>query len=923
MNKRITIGTIAVFATATVFAAGPWYVDVNNPNAADTNIEGRGTEALPFKTIQAALDNTSFEAGDTVFVKPGIYKEGGKSDNSTTPMMNRVYITKDVVLKSTGGKRDTVILGQHDTTALDGIGDNAVRCICVRSGSNITIEGFTLRDGSVKTTTGLRNKRGGGLYMFTVMREVRLVDCNVENCIAYEGGGMYGGVAVRCLFDGCGSSEPGSAVAESWVFSSVITKCKRAYSISKSIAVNSTFVFNEKSALPNSNTSAAYNCVIAGNGDEVNVGGASKSIWVNSTRTEDQGLYQVFSPATYDWRLVEDTAAIGLGTTGHWSKLAGVPAEYLKYDYLGNEWAPDEDGKINAGAVQMVANAAIPRILFDANFNVDGRDCTNLSWICSDVYPTQYLIRPVVPEDKTFYCYERTKSTSYNWESPLVYLMTNGTLRIVPPPSQVLSEQSYKSQYAAGEIWVDPSENGSDTAGNGTEDAPYQTLQKAVDSVVADYTIIRAKRGDYASGGNVWSSLLNRVDFYSNKNDMHILLRSEEGPAVTSICGANVSENDPGAGYGADAVRCVLLGKFAAVQGFTLKNGRTMAPDPEAAVDSLDPLRNGAAVYQDYSGWNPVGKILDCVITGCVGTDSIMFWGLANRCQFTGNMVLKEVFRRGVQVACLVNGNTCGGYLNDTTRTYLSSFAGNVAHPEAPEFVNWYGTSYIYNSIFIGGRTVRTAKADIGNFVWKQDSIKNLSDSSFNEDPLLASAADGDFRPFFFSPVVGGVAAAEEFYAFAESDFKGGALAFAADGKITAGCFHNDLPSAYVLTSKSGDMSTHVLEMDGAVSLEMGKGSAVGDWSKGSLSMHKGTVNVLWNDRGNPFSFSAKVEGAGVLVVSVNGVELGTLDSSNSQRVFEFRNNGSDNLLSFAFAGDGVAVLSGFKRNIGFAITLQ
>ena len=101
MNKRITIGTIAVFAAATVFAAGPWYVDVTHPNAADTNVEGRGTEALPFKTIQAALDNSSFESGDTVYVKPGIYKEGGKEDDSTTRMMNRVYITKDVVLKST------------------------------------------------------------------------------------------------------------------------------------------------------------------------------------------------------------------------------------------------------------------------------------------------------------------------------------------------------------------------------------------------------------------------------------------------------------------------------------------------------------------------------------------------------------------------------------------------------------------------------------------------------------------------------------------------------------------------------------------------------------------------------------------------------------------------------------------------------
>ena len=927
MNKRITIGTIVVFAAATVFAAGPWYVDVTHPNAADTNVEGRGTEALPFKTIQAALDNSSFESGDTVYVKPGIYKEGGKEDDSTTRMMNRVYITKDVVLKSTGGKKDTVILGQHDTIAPDGIGDGAVRCICVRSGSNIVIDGFTLKDGSVKTTTGTRNKRGGGLYMFTVKREVRLVDCIFENCIAYEGGGVYGGVAVRCLFDGCCSSEPGSAVADSWLFSCVITKCIKAYPISKSTAVNTTFALNEKSALPNASTSAAYNCVIAGNGDDGNVGGTSSSIWENSTRTQDQGLYQIFSPATYDWRLVEDTAAIGLGTTGHWSKLAGIPAEYLKYDYLGNEWAPDEDGTINAGAVQMVANAAIPRILFDANFNVDGRNCTNLSWICSDVYPTQYLIKPIVPDGKTFYCYERTKSTTYNWESQLVYPMTNGTLHIVPPPSQVLPEQTYTAKYAAGEIWVDPSENGSDAVGDGTEAAPYQTLQKAVDSVVADYTVIRAKRGDYASGGNVWSNLLNRVDFFSTKNDMHIFLRSEEGPDVTSICGAidkTTLDNENEPGCGPNAARCVLLGKFAAVQGFTLKNGRTMARDAETEGGTSDSGKNGAAVYQYYSAWHPIGKILDCVIADCVGVDSIVFWGSANRCRFTGNTVKSTIFNRGLQVSCLVDGNTCLGYLNNNTYTYLSTFAENTVHPEAEEFVNWYGSSYVYNSIFSGGRATRTAKADVGNFAWKQGSVSGLSGASFSDkDPLLASADDSDFRPFFFSPVVGGVAAADEFYAFAESDFKGGALAFAADGKITAGCFHNDLPSAYVLTSKSGDMSTHVLEMGGAVSLEMGKGSAVGDWSKGSLSMHKGVVNVLWSDRGNPFSFSAKVEGEGTLAVTVNGVELGVLDSLDSQRVFEFRNNGTGNLLSFAFAGDGVAVLSGFKRNIGFAITLQ
>ena len=940
MKKRITIGTIAVFAAATVFAAGPWYVDVNHPNAADTKVEGRGTEALPFKTIQAALDNSSFESGDTVYVKPGVYKDGGKKESFTDlyKMDNRIYITKKVHLKSTGGKNATFIVGRHVPDTDYGIGDDAVRCICVYKASGTIIEGFTLKDGAVKVVENQHYGRGGGLMVYDRKQDVYLVDCSVVNCVARDGGGMWGGVAVRTLFDDCAGINSGSAFANALAFSSVITQCRISYAVGASssesasaVAVNCTFALNKRSALPNSNKCAVYNCVITGNnpGDkdkEDNIGGSSKSIWENSTCTQDHGWYQVFSPATYDWRLVEGTSAIGLGTTAHLAKLEGVPEEYLKYDYLGNEWTPGKDGNINAGAVQTVAKAATSRILFDANFNVDGRDCTNLMWICSDVYPTQYLIRPIVPDGKTFYCYERTKSTTYNWESPLVYPMTNGTLHIVPPPSQVLSEQTYTAKYAAGEIWVDPSENGSDTTGKGTEDAPYQTLQKAVDSVVADYTIIRAKRGDYAFGGNVWSNLLNRVDFFSTKNDMHILLRSEKGPDVTSICGASdkitlENENEPGCGP--NAARCVLLGKYAAVQGFTLKNGRTMTRDAQTEGGASDSGKNGAAVYQYYSVWHPVGKILDCVIADCVGVDSIMFWGLANRCRFTGNTVKNTIFNRGLQVSCLVNGNTCLGYLSNNTYTYLSTFAENSVHPEASEFVDWFGLSYVHDSVFLGGRVNRTAKADIGNFVWKQDSVKNLSDASFNEDPLLAGVAEGDFRPFFFSPAVGRAPAAGEFYAFAESDLNGGALAFAADGKTTAGCFHNNLPSAYGLTSKSGDVSTHVLEIGGEVSLEMGKGSTVGDWSKGSLSMHKGTVNVLWNGRGNPFSFSAEVNGSGTLVVSVNGVELGTLDSSTPQRVFEFRNNGADNLLSFAFAGDGVAVLSGFKRNIGFAITLQ
>lgn len=51
-------------------AATNYYVDANNPSARDSN---PGTETLPFKTIGKATSKVT--AGDTVFIKAGIYRE--------------------------------------------------------------------------------------------------------------------------------------------------------------------------------------------------------------------------------------------------------------------------------------------------------------------------------------------------------------------------------------------------------------------------------------------------------------------------------------------------------------------------------------------------------------------------------------------------------------------------------------------------------------------------------------------------------------------------------------------------------------------------------------------------------------------------------------------------------------------------------
>ena len=82
--------------TAPAWAAGTFYVDRNNPNASDT---GPGTEAIPYKTIQAAC-NARGGPGTTINVKTGTYREQVTIDDSGTAGNPYVIkaITKPVLI---------------------------------------------------------------------------------------------------------------------------------------------------------------------------------------------------------------------------------------------------------------------------------------------------------------------------------------------------------------------------------------------------------------------------------------------------------------------------------------------------------------------------------------------------------------------------------------------------------------------------------------------------------------------------------------------------------------------------------------------------------------------------------------------------------------------------------------------------------
>ena len=69
------------------------------------------TPATAKRTLQAAVNISS--PGDTVLVAPGVYDEG----LTVTPggwISNRVVLAKDILLESTHGARETIILGARD-----------------------------------------------------------------------------------------------------------------------------------------------------------------------------------------------------------------------------------------------------------------------------------------------------------------------------------------------------------------------------------------------------------------------------------------------------------------------------------------------------------------------------------------------------------------------------------------------------------------------------------------------------------------------------------------------------------------------------------------------------------------------------------------------------------------------------------------
>ena len=363
------LSAMAVAMITSTATAATWWVDDDNYGNG-----GTGTESNPFGTIQAALDNPSFTAGDTVNVKAGVYNKGSTINSyGGSGVGNRVVISKKVHIKAVDGRENTFIVGANATTSpnADGQGSDAVRCIlyCDQSkysSGGAIVEGFTIcggRTAEVDNTHGYAagvfdaGGAGGSRY------QMWIVDCTISNCVAGAGGATRFGSLYRCLVTDCKASRRVSGIHGSHAHSCIISHCVESVTSTKyglaaqAVAVNSTFFANKTCLAPETGSYRlySYNCIIAGDGNY-------EFPYSKTTSTATDGFYQLFAPAVGDYRPLPGSRAATLGDAANFTQIDVIDdvkplinGVRTLVDYAGNPYP--SSGTVVSGAIQEIAPA--------------------------------------------------------------------------------------------------------------------------------------------------------------------------------------------------------------------------------------------------------------------------------------------------------------------------------------------------------------------------------------------------------------------------------------------------------------------------------------------------------------------------------------------------------------------------------------
>ena len=817
--KKKMITALVLFLFGGAYANGPtvWYV--NQESGDDAAAAANTTGGTSFLTIQAAIDNA--KDGDTIKVGPGTYNTTlAENDYGRS----RIFIDKPITLESTHGRDATIIEGEWHSSENYGLGANAIRCIC--AATNVTIKGFTLRNGATQTGSDADISRGGGLLVpRLVASTVKVVDCAIVNCSATRGGGMCKGKAYRTIFKNCNAYNinngnfNGAAARETYFTFCTIEGCSGRYVVGYARDIlNCTFYNNssiEADIYTDQKTLLVANCVfisattkIAGATATVTtVDGCVASGSLNVTGSSSienccENIWGagVISPMFGDLRPYANGPLVG---TANVELMSSYDNGYADKDVMGNtvDWT---SGKLCPGAYQDVVIPASGMMVFSNNssknngatLSVDdvdvGLESSASNYTFATTWPTQYLLKASVSDGKRvarmdMYLNDSSNS-DINGRPPLN--VNDETWITAPPVGTKCRWMPYGTSLVT---WVDDDAifEGSP---DGSKDKPYRTIQDAVTNS-SSVRVICVKEGVYNTGSGLNTvDGLSRVDFC---NGGYIRLIGVDGAEKTFIVGASSTENDPNKfGCGANAMRCVSASSSGVIQGFTLTGGRTDYPNDNIS-DTYIREYGGMSVVKSGSDLAHGLFFVDCIISNNVAYRGAMgYGGTYYRCLFADNRTIGNdgSLKNAVVANCLITNNISPfGSISTDTYCYNST----IVEKDSVAGIA-YGTGYIYNSVCEAVVANNTNPKGIkGTVIYGFGKTDNANDV-VKADPCFGAAENGDFRLATVSPAVGlGDPSVGDWWKRAGSDFNGKRYRFV-DGKVVSGAFQELVPSVRI-----------------------------------------------------------------------------------------------------------------------------
>ncbi|MCQ2390686.1 MAG: hypothetical protein MJ240_04630 [Kiritimatiellae bacterium] len=594
-----------------------------------------GTEAHPFRTLQAAMDYAELNGSGNIVIHalPGDYAEGGKKLYN---LMNRVVVpNKPIILRSTGGAAVTTIRGASDPNApmdyFPGCGPDACRCLVFAEpgGSNRAVQGFTFADGR----SGYQDyssvddcEYGAGVMCYFETKALQVLDCVFTNCWAVRCGAVMGTWNTRCKFYDCHGF--GGVMRQT-----LLSGCY----VDRSCTVGDGPVGGNKNSVLGSETKsylttcpgASYAASSDANKWHVSDLGLNGSVagyhlwgtvepasaWFSPTDTgAAKGEILAVDPANDDWRLLTGGATLTLGRN---PEVGSVDYPRWATNFAANVSSGVDgakltviDGHVVPGCYQKPVDNVTVKAAFGGLAVVGGKVGVNEA--------TEDLSLVVTAAEGA--------------SRPCVGMVVNGVTNLFATTPSV-AVNAADVNHANGAISVEAlydihwyvNPQGSDAYTGFTAETPKKTLAAlmAMDVLAGDIVHVAAGRYEdksMAKPDSKGGESLSRVVVPAG-----VTLVSDEGAQATFIVGAASTAEDRDAfGRGEGAVRCVYLENGAKVKGFTLMGGRTKCGDFNTYQASCGWM--GAAAY---SALTVRGDVLNTTIEDCVITDCVALVGTA------------------------------------------------------------------------------------------------------------------------------------------------------------------------------------------------------------------------------------------------------------------------------------------------------